>query len=57
MESLARKTSEEVEVLKLKLNGRNWKIYRTKIIEATATDITGPLGVLAGWQLDDGSYD
>ena len=57
MESLARKTSEEVEVPKLELNGRNWKIYRAKIIEAAATDITDPLGVLAGWQPDDGSYD
>ncbi|KIM57362.1 hypothetical protein SCLCIDRAFT_28844 [Scleroderma citrinum Foug A] len=51
------KTSEEVEVPKLAKNGRNWKIYHTKIIEATATDITDPLGVLAGWQPDDGSYD
>ncbi|KIM66677.1 hypothetical protein SCLCIDRAFT_21845 [Scleroderma citrinum Foug A] len=25
--------------------------------EAAATDITDPLGVLAGWQPDDGSYD
>ena len=57
MESLAGKTSEEVEVPKLAENGRNWKIYRMKIIEAAATDITDPLGVLAGWQPDDGSYD
>ena len=46
------KTSEEVEVPKLAENRQNWKI-----IEATATDITDPLGVLAGWQPDDGSYD
>ena len=51
------KTSEEVEIPKLAENGQNWKIYRAKIIEATATDITKPLGVLAGWQLDNGSYD
>ena len=51
------KTSEEVEVPKLAENRRNWKIYRAKIIEATATDITDPLGVLAGWQPDDGSYN
>ena len=51
------KTSEEVEVPKLAENGRNWKIYRVKIIEATAMDITDPLGVLAGWQPDDGSYN
>ncbi|KIM59036.1 hypothetical protein SCLCIDRAFT_27615 [Scleroderma citrinum Foug A] len=51
------KTSEEVEVPKLAENGRNWKIYRVKIIEAAATDITDPLGVLAGWQPDDGSYN
>ena len=57
MESLAGKTSEEVEVPKLAENRRNWKIYRMKIIEAAATDITDPLGVLAGWQPDDGSYD
>ena len=57
MESLTGKTSEEVEVLKLAENGRNWKIYRAKIIKAAATDITDPLGVLAGWQPDNGSYD
>ena len=51
------KTSEEVEVPKLAENGRNWKIYCAKIIEAAATDITDPLGVLAGWQPDDGSYN
>ena len=51
------KTSEEVEVPKLAKNGQNWKIYRAKIIKAAATDITDPLGVLAGWQLDDGSYN
>ena len=51
------KTSEEVEIPKLAKNGRNWKIYCTKIIEAAAMDITDPLGVLAGWQPDDGSYD
>ena len=57
MESLAGKTSEEVEVPKLAENGQNWKIYHAKIIEAAAMDITDPLGVLAGWQPDDGSYD
>ena len=57
MESLTGKTSEEVEIPKLAENGRNWKIYCVKIIEAAATDITDPLGVLAGWQPDDGSYD
>ncbi|KIM50318.1 hypothetical protein SCLCIDRAFT_34417 [Scleroderma citrinum Foug A] len=57
MESLAGKTSEEVEVPKLAENRQNWKIYRTKVIEAAATDITNPLGVLAGWQPDDGSYN
>ena len=57
MESLAGKTSEEVEVLKLAKNGRNWKIYHVKIVEATATDITDLLGVLAGWEPDNGSYD
>ena len=57
MESLTGKTSEEVEIPKLAKNGRNWKIYCTKIIEATAMDITDPLGVLAGWQPDDGSYN
>ena len=57
MESLAGKTSEEVEVPKLAENGRNWKIYRAKIVEAAATDITDLLGVLAGWEPDDGSYD
>ena len=51
------KTSEEVEVLKLTKNRQNWKIYHMKIIEAAATDITDPLGVLAGWQSDDGSYN
>ena len=51
------KTSEEVKIPKLAENRQNWKIYCTKIIEAAATDITDPLGVLAGWQLDDGSYD
>ena len=51
------KTSEEVKVPKLAKNRQNWKICRTKIIEATATDITDPLGVLAGWQPDDGSYN
>ena len=57
MESLTGKTSEEVKIPKLAENGRNWKIYHAKIIEAAATDITDPLGVLAGWQPDDGSYD
>ena len=51
------KTSEEVKVLKLAENRQNWKIYHAKIIKATATDITDPLGVLAGWQPDDGSYN
>ena len=51
------KTSEEVEVPKLAENGQNWKIYRAKIIEAAAMDITDPMGVLAGLQPDDGSYD
>ena len=51
------KTSEEVEVPKLAENGQNWKIYYAKIIEAAATDITDPLGVLAGRQPDDGSYN
>ena len=49
--------SEEVKIPELAPNGRNWKIYRVKIIEAAATDITDPLGVLAGWQPDDGSYN
>jgi len=51
------KTSEEVKVPELAKNRQNWKIYHTKVIEAAATDITEPLGVLAGWQPDDGSYD
>jgi len=42
------KTSEEVKVPKLTENGQNWKIYHVKVIEAAATDITEPLGVLAG---------
>ena len=49
--------SEEVKIPKLTPNGQNWKIYRAKVIEAAATDITNPLGVLAGWELDDGSHD
>ncbi|KIM53216.1 hypothetical protein SCLCIDRAFT_32076 [Scleroderma citrinum Foug A] len=49
--------SEEVKIPELAPNGQNWKIYRAKIIEAAATDITDPLGVLAGWQPDNGSYD
>ena len=53
MESLTGKTSEEVEIPKLAENGRNWKIYRAKIVEAAATDITD----LAGWEPDNGSYD
>ena len=57
MESLAGKTSEEVEVPKLTENRQNWKIYHTKIVKAAATDITDLLGVLAGWEPDDGSYD
>ena len=57
MESLTGKTSEEVEIPKLAENGRNWKIYRAKIVEAAATDITYLLGVLAGWEPDDGSYN
>ena len=57
MESLTGKTSEEVEIPKLAENRQNWKIYHAKIIEAAATDITDPLGILAGWQPDDGSYD
>ena len=57
MESLAGKTSEEVEVPKLAENGRNWKIYCAKIVKAAATDITDLLGVLAGWEPDNGSYD
>ena len=57
MESLAGKTSEEVEVPKLTKNGQNWKIYCAKIVKAAAIDITDLLGVLAGWEPDDGSYD
>ncbi|KIM54280.1 hypothetical protein SCLCIDRAFT_31227 [Scleroderma citrinum Foug A] len=57
MESLTGKTSEEVEVPKLAENGQNWKIYHAKIVEAAATDITDLLGVLAGWEPDNGSYD
>ena len=57
MESLTGKTSEEVEIPKLAENRRNWNIYHAKIIEAAVTDITDPLGVLAGWQPDDGSYN
>ena len=57
MESLAGKTSEEVEVPKLTENGQNWKIYHTKIVKAAATDIMDLLGVLAGWEPDNGSYD
>ena len=49
--------SEEVKIPKLAKNGQNWKIYRMKVIEAAAMDITNPLGVLAGWELDDGSHD
>ena len=49
--------SEEVKIPKLAPNGQNWKIYHAKVIEAAATDITDPLGVLAGWQPDDGSYN
>ena len=57
MESLTGKTSEEVEIPKLAENGRNWKIYHAKIVEAAATDITDLLGVLAGWEPDNGSYN
>ena len=57
MESLAGKTSEEVEVPKLTKNRQNWKIYHTKIVKAAATDIMDLLGVLAGWEPDNGSYD
>ena len=51
------KTSEEVKIPKLELNRQNWKIYHTKVVEAAATDITDLLGVLAGWEPDDRSYD
>ena len=51
------KTSEEVEIPKLAENGQNWKIYHAKIVEAAATDITNLLGILAGWEPDNGSYD
>ena len=51
------KTSEEVEIPKLELNGQNWKIHCAKVVEAAATDITDLLGVLAGWEPDDGNYD
>ena len=46
-----------VKIPALELDGRNWKIYRTKLIEAAATHIVEPLGVLAGWEEDDGSDD
>ena len=46
-----------VEIPALELNGRNWKIYRAKLIEATATHIVEPLGVLAGWEEYDGTDD
>ena len=49
--------SEMVKIPALELNGRNWKIYRAKLIEAAATHIAEPLGVLAGWEEDDGSDD
>ena len=53
----AGKTSEEVKIPKLKLNGQNWKIYHAKVVEAAATDIMDLLGILAGWEPDDRSYD
>ena len=46
-----------VKIPVLKLDGRNWKIYRAKLIEAAATHIVEPLGVLAGWEENDGSDD
>ena len=46
-----------VKIPALELNGQNWKIYCMKLIEATATHIAEPLGVLAGWEEDDGSDD
>jgi len=46
-----------VKIPALELDGRNWKIYRAKLIEAAATHIVEPLGVLAGWEENDGSDD
>ena len=46
-----------VKIPKLAEDGQNWKIYHTKFLEATVTNITDPLGVWAGWQPDDGSYN
>ena len=50
-------TSEKVEIPALTLDGQNWKIYHTKLIEAAATHIVKPLGVLAGWEEYDGTND
>ena len=54
---LTGKTSEMVKIPALELDGRNWKIYRAELIEAAATHIVEPLGVLAGWEENDGSDD
>ena len=44
-----------VEIPALELNGRNWKIYRTKILEDAATlDV---LDVLAGWRTEPDDED
>ena len=50
-------TSEKVKIPALALDGQNWKNFHAKLIEAAATHIAEPLGVLAGWEEDDGSDD
>ena len=48
-------SSEKVEIPPLALDGQNWKIFRTKLIEATATQQV--LGLLAGWEVEPDDED
>ena len=48
-------SSEKVEIPTLALDGQNWKIFRAKLIEATATQQV--LGLLAGWEVEPDDED
>ena len=48
-------SSEKVKIPTLALDGQNWKIFRAKLIEATATQQV--LGLLAGWEVEPDDED
>ena len=48
-------SSEKVKIPTLALDGQSWKIFRVKLIEATAMQQV--LGLLAGWEVEPDDED